>query len=107
MMKRGRAYIDLAIVVLLIAIVALSIRNDMRFNEELRIKDGEILQRYSLMRGQMDSITISLNEVTFQLDSLRREQQKFNRIENLNTDTIKTSLSQIKRVGNQIHNLVK
>ena len=107
MMKRGRAYIDLAIVVLLIAIVALSIRNDMRFNEELRIKDGEILQRYSLMRGQMDSITISLNEVTFQLDSLRREQQKFNRIENLNTDTIKTSLSQIKRVGNQTHNLIK
>ena len=107
MMKRGRAYIDLAIVVLLIAIVALSIRNDMRFNEELRIKDGEILQRYSLMRGQMDSITISLNEVTFQLDSLRREQKDYNRIENLNTDTIKTSLSQIKRVGKQIHNLVK
>ena len=107
MMKRGRAYIDLAIVVLLIAIVALSIRNDMRFNEELRIKDGEILQRYSLMRGQMDSITISLNEVTFQLDSLRREQKDYNRIENLNTETIKTSLSQIKRVGKQIHNLVK
>lgn len=107
MMKRGRAYIDLAIVVLLIAIVALSIRNDMRFNEELRIKDGEILQRYSLMRGQMDSITISLNEVTFQLDSLRREQKDYNRIENLNTETIKTSLSQIKRVGNQTHNLIK
>ena len=55
----------------------------------------------------MDSITISLNDVTFQLDSLRREQKDYNRIENLNTDTIKTSLSQIKRVGNQIHNLVK
>ena len=27
------------------------------------------------MQGQMDSITISLNDVTFQLDSLRREQK--------------------------------
>ena len=106
-MKRKKVFILYALGILLVAILALSIRNDFSFNEELRIKDGEILQRDSLMQGQMDSITISLNDVTFQLDSLRREQKKYNRIENLNTDTIKTSLSQIKRVGNQIHNLVK
>lgn len=106
-MKREHGFIVLALGILLVVIIILSIRNDYRFNEELRIKDGETLQRDSLMQGQMDSITISLNDVTFQLDSLRREQKNYNRIENLNTDTIKTSLSQIKRVGSQIHNLVK
>ena len=106
-MKREHGFIVLALGILLVVIIILSIRNDYRFNEELRIKDGETLQRDSLMQGQMDSITISLNDVTFQLDSLRREQKNYNRIENLNTDTIKASLSQIKRVGNQIHNLVK
>jgi hypothetical protein len=106
-MKREHGFIVLAVGILLVVIIILSIRNDYRFNEELRIKDGETLLRDSLMRGQMDSITISLNEVTFQLDSLRRERKDYNRIENLNTDTIKTSLSQIKRVGKQIHNLVK
>lgn len=106
-MKREHGFIVLALGILLVVIIILSIRNDYRFNEELRIKDGETLQRDSLMQGQMDSITISLNDVTFQLDSLRREQKNYNRIENLNTDTIKTSLSQIKRVGYQIHNLVK
>lgn len=106
-MKREHGFVVLALGILLVVIIILSIRNDYRFNEELRIKDGETIQRDSLMQGQMDSITISLNDVTFQLDSLRREQKKYNRIENLNTDTIKTSLSQIKRVGNQIHNLVK
>ena len=106
-MKREHGFIVLAVGILLVVIIILSIRNDYRFNEELRIKDGETLQRDSLMQGQMDSITISLNEVTFQLDSLRREQKDYNRIENLNTETIKTSLSQIKRVGNQTHNLIK
>ena len=106
-MKREHGFVVLALGILLVVIIILSIRNDYRFNEELRIKDVETLQRDSLMQGQMDSITISLNEVTFQLDSLRREQKDYNRIENLNTDTIKTSLSQIKRVGKQIHNLVK
>lgn len=106
-MKREHGFIVLAVGILLVVIIILSIRNDYCFNEELRIKDGETLQRDSLMQGQMDSITISLNEVTFQLDSLRREQKDYNRIENLNTDTIKTSLSQIKRVGKKIHNLVK
>ena len=106
-MKREHGFVVLALGILLVAIIILSIRNDYRFNEELRIKDGETLQRDSLMQGQMDSITISLNEVTFQLDSLRREQKDYNRIENLNTETIKTSLSQIKRVGNQTHNLIK
>lgn len=94
-MKREHGFIVLALGILLVVIIILSIRNDYRFNEEIRIKDGETLQRDSLMQGQMDSITISLNDVTFQLDSLRREQKKYNRIENLNTDTIKTSLSQI------------
>ena len=106
-MKREHGFIVLALGILLVVIIILSIRNDYRFNEEIRIKDGETLQRDSLMQGQMDSITISLNEVTFQLDSLRREQKDYNRIENLNTETIKTSLSQIKRVGNQTHNLIK
>lgn len=91
-MKREHGFVVLALGILLVVIIILSIRNDYRFNEELRIKDGETLQRDSLMQGQMDSITISLNDVTFQLDSLRREQKKYNRIENLNTDTIKTSL---------------
>jgi len=59
------------------------------------------------MHGQMDSISVSLNEVIAQLDSISRKQKEYNRKEDLNTDTIKTSLFQIKRVGNQIHNLVK
>ena len=71
-MKREHGFIVLAVGILLVVIIILSIRNDYRFNEERRIKDGETLLRDSLMRGQMDSITISLNEVTFQLDSLRR-----------------------------------
>ena len=87
--------------------MALSVRNDLRFNENLRIKDCETLQRDSLMKGQMDSISISLNEVTAQLDSICREQKEYNRKEDLNTDTIKTFLFQIKRVGYQIHNLIK
>ena len=107
MIKREHSYIVLAIVVLLVAIFALSVRNDFRFNEELRIKDCKALQRDSLMQSQMDSITLSLSEVITQMDSFRREQKDYKRIENLNTDTIKASLSQIKRVGNQIHNLVK
>ena len=74
-MKRERGFVVLALGILLVVIIILSIRNDYRFNEELRIKDGETLQRDSLMQGQMDSITISLNDVTFQLDSLRREQK--------------------------------
>lgn len=102
-MKKGFGYIVLAIIV----IMALSVRNDLRFNENLRIKDCETLQRDSLMKGQMDSISISLNEVTAQLDSICREQKEYNRKKDLNTDTIKTFLFQIKRVGYQIHNLIK
>ncbi len=106
-MKREHGFIVLALGVLLVAIIVLSIRNDYRFTEEKRIKDGTTLLRDSLMQGQMDSITISLNEITVRLDSIRREQKEYSRFETLNNDTIKTSLSQIKRVGNQIHNLIK
>ena len=65
-MKREHGFVVLALGILLVVIIILSIRNDYRFNEELRIKDGETLQRDSLMQGQMDSITILLNDVTFQ-----------------------------------------
>lgn len=106
-MKREHGFVVLALGILLVVIIILSIRNDYRFNEELRIKDGEILQRDSLMQEQMNSISISLNEVTAQLDSICREQKEYNRKEDLNNDTIKNSLSQIKMVGNQIHNLIK
>ena len=106
-MKRENVFIFCALSIFLVAILVLSIRNDFSFNEELRIKDGEILQRDSLMQAQMDCICISLNEVTAQLDSICREQKEYNRKEDLNADTIKVSLSQIKRVSNQIHNLIK
>lgn len=106
-MKKEHNYIVLAMVVLLVAILALSIKNDLGFNEEKRIKDSENLKRDSLMQAQMDSITLSLSEVTTQLDSIRRDQKEYNRIEDLNTDTIKASLSQIKKLGNQIYNSVK
>lgn len=104
-MKKRSGYIVLAIVV--VVIIALSVRNDFCFNENLRIKDCETLQRDSLKKEQMNSISISLNEVTAQLDSICREQKEYNRKEDLNNDTIKNSLSQIKMVGNQIHNLIK
>lgn len=106
-MKRKQIFIVLALGVLLVVIMALSIRNDCRFYKQLLVKDRETLNRDSLMNGQMDSITISLNEATAQLDSIRREQKEYNRKEDLNTDTIKTSLTQINRIGSQIHNLMK
>jgi hypothetical protein len=106
-MKRDNVFIVCTLGLLLVAIFSLSIRNDFSFNEELRIKNREILQRDSLMQAQMDCITISLKEVSVQLDSIRRDQKEYNRIENLNTDTIKASLFQIKRISNRIHNLVK
>ena len=40
-MKREHGFIVLAVGILLVVIIILSIRNDYRFNEELRIKDGE------------------------------------------------------------------
>lgn len=102
-MKRKNVFILCALGIFLVAIFALSIRNDLSFNEEQRIKDGEILQRDSLMQAQMNCIYISLNKVIAQLDSLCREQNEYNRKEDLNADTVKVSLSQIKRASNQIH----
>lgn len=100
-MKNVNRTVILALTLLCVAIVFLTIRNDVRFNkernEEVRQKDIQD----STARSQADGLTAILNNVKDQLDSIRNVQCENNDMMKRDIDSIKSSLELITRTKQQ------
>ena len=98
-MKNANKIVILALGILGAAIVFLSIRNDIRFN---KARKQEVRQKASLdstARTQADSLTAILNNVSDQLDSIRRVQHEHNDMMKRDVDFINCFLDQSGNVG--------
>ena len=76
MMKKRNSFVVLVLGVLIVVIIALSIINDYRFNEERRIMGRETDAMDSLMLKQIDSVIVLLNNITVQLDSIQGTEKR-------------------------------
>lgn len=101
-MKKRNSFVVLVLGVLIVVIIALSIINDYRFNEERRIMGRETDAMDSLMLKQIDSVIVLLNNITVELDSIQGTEKENNVIETQNIDTIKSLLSEIKMTSQNI-----
>ncbi len=98
-MKNANKIVILALGILGAAIVFLAIRNDIRFN---KARKQEVRQKASLdstARTQADSLTAILNNVSDQLDSIRRVQHEHNDMMKRDVDFINCFLDQSGNVG--------
>lgn len=101
-MKKRNSFVVLVLGVLIVVIIALSIINDYRFNEERRMMGRETVAMDSLMLKQIDSVIVLLNNITVELDSIQGTEKENNVIETQNIDTIKSLLSEIKMTSQNI-----
>lgn len=93
-MKNANKIVILALGILGAAIVFLAVRNDIRFN---KARKQEVRQKASLdstARTQADSLTAILNNVSDQLDSIRRVQHEHNDMMKRDVDFINCFLDQ-------------
>lgn len=101
-MKKRNSFVVLVLGVLIVVIIALSIINDYRFNEERRMMGRETVAMDSLMLKQIDSVIVLLNNITVELDSIQGTEKENNVIETQNIGTIKSLLSEIKMTSQNI-----
>ena len=94
MMRSTNRIVILAIGVIYAIIIFLTIRNDVRFIEERKQKVRQKASLDSTARTQADSLTAILNNVSDQLDSIRRVQHEHNDMMKRDVDFINCFLDQ-------------
>ena len=107
MMKKENIFVFFVLGLLFVAIIALSTRNDYRFNEERCNYDCKVVVRDSLLLKQIDRGIVLLNDMTVVLDSIQNTQKEYSEKEIQNIDTLKTHLFQIKKTSQKMLNLIK
>ncbi len=106
-MKNTNRIIIFALCIMCAAIIFLTVRNDVRFNEELKEEIRQKTKLDSTACSQTYSLTALLNNVTDQLDSIRYDQKESNEIMKRDIDSIKSSLEHITRTKQQRLNTKK
>lgn len=106
-MKNTNRIVIFALCIMCAAIIFLTVRNDVRFNEELKEEIRQKTKLDSTARSQTYSLTALLNNVTVQLDSIRYNQKESNEIMKRDIDSIKSSLEHITRTKQQRLNTKK
>lgn len=107
MNKNSNSVASLSLVALMMVIIFITARNDIRFNEERDREDLKKEIRDSVSRAQMDSMFIRVNVIQVQLDSIRCAQIDYCETEERNFDVIKKSLNQFEKKQRQLLNLMK
>lgn len=101
-MKRRDIIIVYALIALVLIVIFLTIRNDIRFNDSREREAREIEQRDILSRERQDSLTTFLNEIVVRMDSIDANQKEYIETEKLNQKVVQKSLDQIKSTQRQL-----
>ena len=98
-MKNTNKIIVLVLIIICAVIAFLTIRNDSHYNNERQSEASRIGSQDSSARKQLDSLSMMLNDVTTQLDSIRCLQKESIKTVNRDLDSINKSLDKIERIG--------